>query len=112
VVVTVFWSFPACFVRAAPAAGSRRSALDSEDERPEGWRGWRDTDLIQPGAGSQPSMRCALGGSVFMLAEDQSGEPWVRLPVIPSPRGWRDEAVRHSSAGQSKGRLRHARWES
>jgi hypothetical protein len=49
--------------------------------------------LIQPGAGG------AVGGLscrvfVFMVAEDQSGGPRVGLPVIPSPRGWRHEAVR------------------
>jgi hypothetical protein len=31
-----------------------------------------------------------LSGSVFMCAEDQQGKGrGVRLPVIPSPRGWR-----------------------
>src|SRR5947209_20629012 len=34
-----------------------------------------------------------------MVAEDQSGGPRVRLPVIPSPREWRHEAVRLQQGG-------------
>jgi len=39
-----FWSFPACLGRAAPAAGVQAQRPQrSEDERPGGWRGWRNT---------------------------------------------------------------------
>jgi hypothetical protein len=68
--------------------------------------------LIQPGAGG------AVGGLscrafVFMVAEDQSGEPRVGLPVIPSPRGWRHEAVRLQQGGiNQKGDHATVRWES
>jgi hypothetical protein len=85
--------FSTCRLAGAGRAARTGSAQRSEDERPGGWR---DTDPAGSGRGSR---RFELSGFRLQVAEDQSGEPRVGLPVIPSPRGWRHEAVRLQQGG-------------
>ena len=103
VVVTVFWSFPAWLGRAAPAAGVQAQRPQrSEDERPGGWRGWRNTGPSRERTGAV-SVVCSCRVPSSWLTKISSGGPGVRLPVIPSPLGARHEAVRLQQGGINQG---------
>ena len=79
-----------------PQPGSRRSARSAA--RTNGLDAGEDgAILIQPGAGSR---RCVVVGfRPHGWPKIRQAGPGVGLPVIPSPREWRHEAVRLQQGG-------------
>ena len=72
----------------------------SEDERPGGRRGWRNTD---PAGSGQAQRRWSCRFPSSCAPKISQGESRVRLPVIPSPLWWRHEAVQLQQGGINQG---------
>jgi len=83
VVVTIFRLVLGAFGRAAPAVGVQAQRPQrSEDERPGGRRGWRNTDPAESGG---EVCGCEIVGFRLHVRRRSVRRAGVRLPVIPSP---------------------------